>query len=135
MQSLRELYKFGRGPSSSHTMGPERAIKRLKEEFSEADFFKITLFGSLALTGKGHGTDRIIKETLSPIKCEIAFDKKSPCDFHPNTMDVEAYKGEKFLGKKRVYSVGGGSIIFENEDAPQVKTDVYDLNTSAGISE
>ena len=135
MQSLRELYKFGRGPSSSHTMGPERAIKRLKEKFFGADLFKITLFGSLALTGKGHGTDRIIKETLSPIKCEITFDKKSPCDFHPNTMDVEAYKGKKFLGKKRVYSVGGGSIIFENEDAPQVKTDVYDLNTFAGISQ
>ena len=79
MQSLRQLYKIGRGPSSSHTMGPEKAIKMIKDEFLQADFFKVTLFGSLALTGKGHGTDRIIEETLMPVPCEITFDKKSPC--------------------------------------------------------
>ena len=134
MQSLRELYKFGRGPSSSHTMGPEKAVKKIKSEFDGADFFKITLYGSLALTGEGHGTDRIIRETLSPIKCEIIFDKKSPCDIHPNTMDVEAYKGEALLGKKRVFSVGGGSIVFENEEEKQIKNDVYKLNTFAEIS-
>ena len=57
-------------------MGPERAMLALKKEFPQADLFKITLFGSLALTGEGHGTDRIIRETLDPIPCEIAFDKK-----------------------------------------------------------
>ncbi|MBO5286921.1 MAG: L-serine ammonia-lyase [Clostridia bacterium] len=137
MQSLRELYKIGRGPSSSHTMGPERAIKAIKNEFPQADFFKITLFGSLALTGKGHGTDRIIKETLEPIRCEIIFDKSSPCDFHPNTMDVEAFLGEVSLGKKRIYSVGGGSIVFDGlppEDA-QIKADVYPHNTFTGIAQ
>jgi len=134
MQSLRELYKIGRGPSSSHTMGPERAVKLLKERFKAASLFKITLFGSLALTGQGHGTDRIIKETLSPTKCEIIFDKKSPCDVHPNTMDVEAYEDTTLLGKARIYSVGGGSVVFEGE-TEQVKADVYPLNSFAEIAD
>lgn len=134
MQSLRELYKIGRGPSSSHTMGPEKAIKLFKEKFEDADLFKITLFGSLALTGQGHGTDRIIKETLSPKKCEIVFDKKTPCDVHPNTMDVEAFKGGYSVGKSRIYSVGGGSVVFDGEDA-QTKKDVYPLNSFSQIAE
>ena len=135
MQSLRELYKIGRGPSSSHTMGPERAIRTILEKYPEADFYRITLFGSLALTGQGHGTDRIIEETLSPIKCEIVFDKSSPCDYHPNTMDIEIYKDGKLLDKKRVYSVGGGSITFEGEPKQAVKDDVYKLNSFTEISE
>ena len=135
MQSLRQLYKFGRGPSSSHTMGPERAVLKIKKDFENADFFKITLYGSLALTGQGHGTDRIIRETLSPLKCDIIFDKKSPCDVHPNTMDVEAYCGSELLGRKRVYSVGGGSVVFENEEAEKEEENVYSLNSFAEISE
>ena len=123
MQSLRELYKIGRGPSSSHTMGPEKAVKIVKNEFKDADLFKVVLFGSLALTGLGHGTDRIIKETFLPVKCEIVFDKVTGCDVHPNTMDIYAYKKDTLLGKKRVYSIGGGTIAFENEaicDLPEV---------------
>ncbi|MBO5338656.1 MAG: L-serine ammonia-lyase [Clostridia bacterium] len=134
MQSLRELYKIGRGPSSSHTMGPEKAMKIIKSKYASADFFKIDLFGSLALTGKGHGTDRIIKETISPIKCEINFDKKSPCDFHPNTMDVYAYCGDELLGKERVYSVGGGSVLFYGEESTKLN-EVYPHNSFAEISE
>ncbi|MBQ8145683.1 MAG: L-serine ammonia-lyase [Clostridia bacterium] len=134
MQSLRQLYKIGRGPSSSHTMGPEKASLILKEEFGQADLFKITLFGSLALTGKGHGTDRIIKETFSPKRCEIIFDKQSTCDVHPNTMDIEAYEGNKLIGKRRVYSVGGGSILFENEES-ETPNDVYPLNSFTEIAE
>ena len=134
MQSLRELYKIGRGPSSSHTMGPERAMNIIKNKYSSADFYKIDLFGSLALTGKGHGTDRIVEETLSPIKCEINFDKKSPCDVHPNTMDVYAYKGETLLGKETVYSVGGGSVVFKGEDVQAIK-DVYPHNSFTEIAE
>ena len=137
MQSLRELYKIGRGPSSSHTMGPERAVGQIKNQYKDADFFKVTLFGSLALTGKGHGTDRIIEETFLPYKCEIHFDKKSSCNVHPNTMDIEAYKGKELLGKKRVYSVGGGSIVFDGQapESHNVKTDVYDLNSFTKIAE
>ena len=65
MDSLRELFKIGNGPSSSHTMGPERAARRFKEENKEADHFKVELYGSLALTGKGHLTDWIIEKTLA----------------------------------------------------------------------
>lgn len=135
MKSLRQLYKFGRGPSSSHTMGPERAVLKIKKDFENADFFKVTLFGSLALTGEGHGTDRIIRETFSPLKCDIIFDKKSPCDVHPNTMDIEAYSGSLLLGKKRVYSIGGGSVVFENEETEEHDKDVYSLNSFAEISD
>ena len=134
MQSLKELYKIGRGPSSSHTMGPEKAIKVIKNKYKDADFFKIDLFGSLALTGEGHGTDRIIRETISPIKCEINFDKKSPCDIHPNTMDVYAYQGQSLLGKERVYSVGGGSVVFDGEEGA-TPNDVYPHNSFTEIAE
>jgi L-serine dehydratase len=115
-------------------MGPEKAALILKQEFNCADLFKITLYGSLALTGKGHGTDRIIKETLSPINCEIIFDKKSPCNVHPNTMDIEAYKDGCLLGKRRVYSIGGGSILFENEES-ETPNNVYSLNSFSEISQ
>ena len=138
MQSLRELYKTGRGPSSSHTMGPERAVKSIKKLYSSADLFKVTLFGSLALTGQGHGTDRIISETFSPIPCEIIFDKASPCNVHPNTMDVEAYKNGELIGKKRVYSVGGGTVVFEGESNPDTEItnkEIYHLNTFAEIAD
>lgn len=138
MQSLRELYKIGRGPSSSHTMGPERAVKSVKKLFPAADLFKVTLYGSLALTGEGHGTDRIICETFEPVKCEITFDKISPCNVHPNTMDIEAYENSVLLGKKRVYSVGGGTIIFEGESNPDTEItnkEVYPLNTFSEIAE
>ena len=137
MQSLRELYKIGRGPSSSHTMGPERAIKHIKDRFPCASKFKITLYGSLALTGQGHGTDNIIKETFQPISCEIIFDKNAPCSVHPNTMDIEAFQGEKSIGKKRIYSVGGGTIAFDSDKNPlqsDIK-EVYDLNSYSEISD
>lgn len=138
MQSLRELYKIGRGPSSSHTMGPERAVKSVKKLFPSADLFKVTLYGSLALTGEGHGTDRIIRETFEPVNCEITMDKVSPCNVHPNTMDIEAYENGVLLGKKRVYSVGGGTIVFEGEENPDTKItnkEVYSLNTFSEIAD
>ena len=65
MKSIREIYKIGKGPSSSHTMGPERAAKHFKTEYPQADRFKVILYGSLSKTGVGHGTDRVIQEVLS----------------------------------------------------------------------
>lgn len=134
MQSLRQLYKVGRGPSSSHTMGPERAVKKIKEKFPSANLFKVTLFGSLALTGQGHGTDRIIKETFEPIECQIVFDKTSPCNIHPNTMEIEAFFNNDSLGKSRIYSVGGGSVVFEGENTEEEKN-VYPLNSFSEIAD
>ena len=73
MKSIRELYKIGKGPSSSHTMGPERAARLFRQEHPEADSFQIILYGSLSKTGVGHGTDRVIRDTLSPLPTEILF--------------------------------------------------------------
>ena len=90
MQSIKTIYKIGPGPSSSHTFGPMMASKYINEQYPEATNFKITLFGSLALTGKGHLTDKIILKTLGASKCEIIFDMKTPVE-HPNTMIIEVF--------------------------------------------
>lgn len=113
MQSLQELYKIGNGPSSSHTMGPKRATELFKNQYPNADKFKIVLYGSLALTGKGHLTDYIIKKTLEGYEVEIEFDLKTECNIHPNTFDISAYSQEKLLDTWRIYSVGGGTFRIE----------------------
>ncbi len=134
MESLRELYKIGRGPSSSHTMGPEKAINIIKERYKDADFFKVVLYGSLALTGKGHGTDKVIKETFLPYNCEIVFDNVTECSYHPNTMDVFVFKNGMELAKQRVYSVGGGSIEFDGEGKLEINK-IYPHNSFSQIAE
>lgn len=133
MKSLKELYKIGRGPSSSHTMGPENAVKIFNARYPDADEFSVVLYGSLALTGKGHGTDEVITNTFSK-PCKIVFDEKSPCDVHPNTMDIFAYKKGVVIGKSRVYSVGGGAIKFDGDSDIESK-DVYPLSTFKDIYE
>ena len=139
MQSLREIYKIGSGPSSSHTMGPERAIKFLKKQYPQADSFKVTLYGSLALTGEGHGTDKVIKKTCAPLGCEIIWDSQTPATVHPNTMDAEIFSGGKVIAKERVYSVGGGSVVYENANfnhsEKDAEDDIYPLNTYKEIAE
>ena len=86
MKSIKTIFKTGIGPSSSHTMGPSFAASKFLSENKEADFIKAVLFGSLAKTGKGHGTDRAILQTLCDVKCEISFDTDSPTPVHPNTV-------------------------------------------------
>ena len=93
MKSLRELYKIGKGPSSSHTIGPERAARKFLERAPSADRFTVILYGSLSKTGVGHGTDRVLKEVLGPERTEIVFSADDPKDLpHPNTMDCIAYQ-------------------------------------------
>ncbi len=111
MQSLKELYKIGKGPSSSHTIGPEKICKFIKNKYQEGYEFKVTLFGSLALTGEGHGTDRVIREVLGEV--EIVFDRETTVLPHPNTMDIEVFKEGKKEAKVRALSVGGGSVKIE----------------------
>ena len=136
MQSLRELYKIGRGPSSSHTMGPERAVWLALSRYPEADLFRVTLYGSLALTGKGHGTDRVIAETFGERPCEIEFNTDYVCPVHPNTMDIEAFSKGKSIGVDRVYSVGGGTIELEGEQEETVGGDhIYSYTTFTEIEE
>lgn len=115
MQSLKELYKIGNGPSSSHTMGPKRAVEIFKNKNLDATSFKIILYGSLALTGKGHLTDYIIEQTLSGYKTEIEFDTETECTVHPNTFDIFAMKGNEISSHWRVYSVGGGTFQIEGK--------------------
>lgn len=134
MESLTELYKIGRGPSSSHTIGPEKACLLFKDKYPQADRFQVILYGSLAKTGKGHGTDVVIEKTFFPTICEIAFDYITTEIPHPNTMDLIAFYQEAELGRNRVQSVGGGSIVFENEVIKSPKR-VYRLSQFADICE
>ncbi len=110
MKSIREIYKIGKGPSSSHTMGPERAAKLFRDEHPEADGFRVILYGSLSKTGVGHGTDRVIRETLAPLPTEIIFSEEELPNAHPNTMDFVALKDGAPLSTLRVESIGGGDI-------------------------
>ena len=123
-----EFYKKGNGPSSSHTMGPKKAAEMFKKSYKEADFFEVILYGSLALTGKGHLTDYIIEQTLKPIETKIVFDKKTKCDVHPNTMVLIAYKDQQELGRWMVYSIGGGAIRIVGKES-QEPEEIYKLNT------
>lgn len=132
MKSIKELYKIGNGPSSSHTMGPKKAALLLKEKYPTADLYQIILYGSLAFTGKGHLTDKIILEALKPSNVEIIFNKETKELKHPNTMDLIALKNKEELGKFRAYSIGGGSIQIEGEDFQEEK-DIYDFTTYTDI--
>ena len=134
MKSLRELYKIGRGPSSSHTMGPERACNFCKNKYKDADSFKVVLYGSLAKTGEGHGTDRVVIETLAPCRVELVFDCKNNDIPHPNTMDVFAYKNGEEIGRERILSVGGGMVDIVNESSI-ISRDVYRFTKFSQISD
>ncbi len=132
MESLRELYKAGVGPSSSHTMGPQRAAQKVLEMYPNATRFHVDLHGSLALTGKGHLTDYIIEQTFAPIPVTFSF-KSEALPFHPNGMIIHIYNDlNEELDAVEVYSVGGGSILFKG-DMAQVPIQVYQQNTMAEI--
>ena len=131
MQSIQNIYKIGPGPSSSHTFGPMRASQDMLEHYPDADEFKVTLFGSLALTGKGHLTDKIIEKTFFPTHCTITFDIKTQCE-HPNTMTIEAFKDHDALGKHTYISRGGGKILKDQEQESE-ETHVYPHNSMDDI--
>lgn len=109
MKSLKELYKIGAGPSSSHTMGPEKACRFFAENYPDADSYRAVLYGSLAMTGRGHGTDRIIIATLKK-PTEVVFDTEEKDIPHENTFDLIALSHGNVLDRWRVLSVGGGAI-------------------------
>lgn len=110
MESLKELYKIGPGPSSSHTIAPQRAITLYLEKYPDSKHLTINLYGSLSLTGKGHFTDVIIEKTCFPISCDIHFKLEWEYDF-PNGLSITNEKKEQWI----VYSLGGGSIKILNE--------------------
>lgn len=134
MESLTELYKIGRGPSSSHTMGPEKACQLFREKNPQADAFRAILYGSLAKTGRGHGTDRVIKKTFGDVPCEVEFNTEEQDLPHENTMDLLAYREGQLQDRIRVMSTGGGRIQVVGSDlgeAPQV----YALSSFREIAE
>lgn len=133
MESLTELYKVGRGPSSSHTIGPEKACLIFKEKNKDADRYKAILYGSLAKTGKGHCTDEVIKKTFSPYECEVEFDYATDNIPHPNTMKLISYKENAEKERVTVFSIGGGSIAFEGDVFKEPKR-IYKLNSFTDIA-
>ncbi len=134
MKSIREIYKIGKGPSSSHTMGPERAARLIRQKYPQADSFEVILYGSLAKTGRGHMTDEAIRNTLSPHPVQITFCQDA--DFplpHPNTLDLIAFHEDTELGRMRVLSVGGGDIRVEGQPEEE-KPDIYQASSFTEIA-
>ena len=136
MKSLRELYRIGKGPSSSHTMGPQRAAQLFLERCSNASSYEVTLYGSLAATGKGHMTDVAIEEVLHPHHTvSIIWKPQVFLPFHPN--------GMKFVGRDvngdiidewTVYSIGGGALSDGTDGHDELgASEVYDLNKMSDI--
>lgn len=137
MKSIKEVYRIGTGPSSSHTMGPRKAAEMFLNRHPEAAKFKVTLYGSLAATGKGHMTDVAIIDTLKPVApVEIIWQPKVFLPFHPNGMTFAAFDTNgKLIENWTVYSIGGGALA-ENNDTPSVESrDVYDMNSMTEILE
>lgn len=125
MKSIKELYRIGTGPSSSHTMGPRRAAEMFQQRNPECKYFRVTLYGSLAATGKGHLTDVAIYDVLTPYgEVELIWESSVFKPFHPNGMRFEAIVNGNVVDDWTVYSVGGGALAEENS-APIENEDVY----------
>jgi L-serine dehydratase len=117
MESIREIFRIGAGPSSSHTMGPKRAAELFRARHTDADTFRVTLYGSLAATGKGHLTDVAILQALSPIQTEIIWRAEELLAEHPNGMRFDALDKDGVLQGEPwvVYSIGGGALRIPGE--------------------
>ena len=119
MKSIRYLFRIGNGPSSSHTIGPYRICRYIKVHYPNAVHVVVTLYGSFALTGRGHGTDKTITETLKPLSSKIIFDYKTKTE-HPNTLKADIYMEDGSMEVLTAVSPGGGSIRINGEkSAPE----------------
>ena len=134
MKSIREIYKIGKGPSSSHTMGPERAALYFMDQYPGATGYEVILYGSLNKTGIGHGTDRVLLDTLGEDKTRIVFSPDSWEGMHPNTLDLIAYDEAGKIGRMRVESIGGGDIRFPGQQVPESE-EVYIEHSFAEIAD
>ena len=115
MESIRKIYKTGLGPSSSHTMGPRFAAEQFRQRNDAATIIRITLYGSLAATGKGHLTDKVLRESFPEDKVKIIWEKDTVLPQHPNGMMFEALNDKhELLDTWTVFSVGGGDIMDEH---------------------
>lgn len=135
MESLKYLYKIGNGPSSSHTIGPRKAAMQFAEKNPDADGFRVTLYGSLAATGKGHLTDQAILDVMTPVApVELIWQPSVFLPFHPNGMKFEAMKDGAAVDEWTIFSVGGGALANENTKREKAK-EIYPLNTIAEIEQ
>lgn len=138
MQSIKELFRIGNGPSSSHTMGPKKAAELFVEDHPQATKFNVTLYGSLAATGKGHLTDQALLKVLEPVApTAIEWLPKTFLPFHPNALKLDAYdENDKIVDSRTVYSVGGGALSDGQNiiglTADQGK-DIYPMTTMSQI--
>lgn len=129
MKSIQYIYKIGYGPSSSHTIGPSRAAKIYKKNFPDAHKYLVTLYGSLALTGKGHATDEAIVKSLKLENVKFIWNEEENLPHHPNGLTFETVDKEGTAGNKwEVYSIGGGDL-FDHNQLIKETPDVYDLTS------
>ena len=133
MKSIRDIYKIGKGPSSSHTMGPAKAMNIYVSEHPEAESYRVVLFGSLADTGEGHGTDKAIAAATEK-NVEIILNTADRDLPHENTMDIYSIVGGEPCAKMRVMSVGGGDIEIEGREGEGV-SHVYPQSSFTAIAE
>jgi L-serine dehydratase len=132
MESIKEIFRIGNGPSSSHTMGPRKAAEVFKTKFDSAASYSVTLFGSLAATGKGHQTDVALIKAFEPKKIIIDWKPDVFLPKHPNGLKFEALDSKNnIIGNWTVYSVGGGKITDFETDETENK--IYDLTTMKDI--
>ena len=134
MKSLKELYRIGIGPSSSHTMGPRNAAEQFLAKHPEAKSFEVTLYGSLAATGKGHMTDTAIIDTLEPhAPLNLIWEPEIFLPFHPNGMLFKSKdENGKVTDEWTVFSVGGGALAEEGINAT-ASPDIYEMNKMSQI--
>ena len=131
MQSIKSVYKIGHGPSSSHTVGPYRAALLFGGRYPDADVYRVTLYGSLAFTGEGHGTKKAICDALPG--AEVVFDRETVDLPHPNTMLFTTFRDGKPYAEHRIFSVGGGAIRIEGEQSEE-EIEVYPQKSFSEIT-
>ena len=135
MESIKGIYRIGHGPSSSHTMGPRRAAEEFLERNRGAARYEVTLYGSLAATGRGHLTDKAILEVLEPAAPTVIHWRSDIfLPFHPNGMQFESFFGDEEQPREswRIYSIGGGSLANEQTAAKEPEM-IYDMSTITEI--
>ena len=131
MKSLKELYRIGKGPSSSHTMGPHKAATIFAGRNGGAASLEVTLYGSIAATGKGHLTDKAIEEVLAPLApTTIVWKPETTLEYHPNGMMFRAFGNDGTMTDEwTVFSIGGGALSEGKEDGVLATPEVYGMNT------
>ena len=134
MKSVRNIFKIGIGPSSSHTMGPAFATENFLLKHPNVEKVIVTLYGSLAKTGKGHGTDRAILDVLSGIPTEVVFNEEDLDLEHPNTLNFKGFVGDEEVADMTVLSVGGGEIEILGERHAEQGAELYAKNSFTEIA-